>query len=139
MKRWLSHFPIRDTSSALHLLNTEPREEEEGSRGAASKEDDFTEHLFIAQAHNYLLIFTEFGKVYWRKAYEIPSGNKTAKGRAIQNLINIEQGDNVRAIINVKTLEDPEYTKRILLFFVLKKELLKRLPLKHMQGPAGGY
>ncbi len=77
-----------------------------GSRGVVTKEDDFTEHLFIAQAHNYLLIFTNQGKVYWKKVYEIPEGTKTSKGRAIQNLINIEPGDTVRAIINVKNLED---------------------------------
>src|SRR5690606_13129399 len=64
-----------------------------GSRGVATKQDDFTEHLFIAQAHNYLLIFTDLGKVYWKKVYEIPEGSKTSKGRAIQNLINIEPGD----------------------------------------------
>jgi DNA gyrase subunit A len=65
----------------------------------ASKEDDFTEHLFIAQAHNYLLIFTEQGQVYWKKAYEIPEGTKTSKGRAIQNLLNINRVIGLRLFL----------------------------------------
>ncbi|HAC26045.1 MAG TPA: DNA gyrase subunit A, partial [Cytophagales bacterium] len=72
-----------------------------GSKAVTTKEDDFTEHLFIAQAHNYLLIFTEFGQVYWKKVYEIPEGSKTSKGRAIQNLLNIQPGDTIRAVINL--------------------------------------
>ncbi|MCK5470603.1 MAG: DNA gyrase subunit A, partial [Cyclobacteriaceae bacterium] len=73
-----------------------------GSRGAGSKDDDFTDHLFVATAHNPLLIFTNSGKVYWKKVYEVPEGSKIAKGRALQNLISIEPGDSVRAVINVK-------------------------------------
>ncbi|MGI9544993.1 MAG: DNA gyrase subunit A, partial [Cyclobacteriaceae bacterium] len=70
-----------------------------GSRGAATKQDDFTEHLFTAFTHNYLLVFTELGKVFWKKVWAIPVGSKTAKGRAIQNLINIESNDTIRAVI----------------------------------------
>jgi DNA gyrase subunit A len=80
-----------------------------GSRGATTKQDDFTAHLFVASAHNYLLIFTEFGQVYWKKVYTIPEGSKTAKGRAIQNLINIAPGDHVKSIIKIKSLEDAAY------------------------------
>ena len=80
-----------------------------GSRAVKTKDDDFTEHLFIASAHNYLLIFTQFGKVYWKKVWEIPEGSKTSKGRAIQNLINIEMDDEVRSVINVNNLVDPDY------------------------------
>lgn len=80
-----------------------------GSRGASAKDGDFTEHLFIANTHNYLLIFTEMGRVYWLKVFEIPEASKTAKGRAIQNLINIPATDGVRAVINVKNLNDPDY------------------------------
>ena len=80
-----------------------------GSRAVRSKDDDFTEHLFVATAHNYLLIFTQLGKVFWKKVWEIPEGGKTSKGRAIQNLINIEPEDAVRTVINVKTLSDPDY------------------------------
>lgn len=97
-----------------------------GSRGAATKEDDFTEHLFIAQAHNYLLIFTDMGKVYWKKAYEIPEGNKTSKGRAVQNLINIEPGDAVRAVINVKNLTDEEYINNNFVILCTETGPLKR-------------
>ncbi len=80
-----------------------------GARGVAAKQDDFTAHLFVASAHDYLLIFTEFGKVYWKKVYTIPKGSKTTKGRAIQNLINIVPGDQARSVIKVKNLEDEAY------------------------------
>ncbi|MFT6867367.1 MAG: DNA gyrase subunit A, partial [Cyclobacteriaceae bacterium] len=80
-----------------------------GSRAVSTKNSDFTEHLFVATMHNYLLIFTEFGKVFWHKVWAIPEGSKTSKGRAIQNLINIEVEDKVRSVINVKTLDDPDY------------------------------
>ena len=78
-------------------------------RGAVTKEDDFTRHLFIAHAHNYLLIFTEQGQVHWKRVYEIPEGNKVSKGRAVQNLINIQPGDNIKAILKITNLEDEEY------------------------------
>jgi len=80
-----------------------------GSKGATSKTDDFVEHLFTATNHNYLLIFTQMGKVFWKKVWAIPEGGKATKGRAIQNLINIEPGDKVRAVINVKSLDDEDY------------------------------
>ena len=76
-----------------------------GARGVSSKDDDFTEHLFVAHTHNYLLIFTELGRVFWLKVYAIPEAGKSAKGRAIQNLIQITPDDSVRAVINVKSLE----------------------------------
>lgn len=109
-----------------------------GSRGAATKDDDFTEHLFIAQAHNYLLIFTDMGKVYWKKAYEIPEGNKISKGRAIQNLINIEPGDNVRAIINVKNLQDEEYTSNNFVILCTEKGIIKKTSLDAYSRPRQG-
>jgi DNA gyrase subunit A len=109
-----------------------------GSRGVSTKEDDFTEHLFIAQAHNYLLIFTDQGKVYWKKAYEIPEGNKTSKGRAIQNLINIEPGDNVRAIINVKNLQDEQYTSNNYVILCTEKGVIKKTSLEAYSRPRQG-
>lgn len=109
-----------------------------GSRGVSTKEDDFTEHLFIAQAHNYLLIFTDQGKVYWKKAYEIPEGNKVSKGRAIQNLINIEPGDNVRAIINVKDLADEEYTSNNFVILCTEKGIIKKTSLEAYSRPRQG-
>src|SRR5690606_41185163 len=77
--------------------------------GVRTKEEDFTEHIFSASMLNYLLFFTEFGKLYWLKVYEVPEGNKGAKGRPIQNIINIEPGDKIRSVINVKTLNDDDY------------------------------
>lgn len=109
-----------------------------GSRGVATKEDDFTEHLFIAHAHNFLLIFTESGKVYWKKAYEIPEGNKTSKGRAIQNLINIEPGDTVKAVINIRTLEDDEYLNNNFVILCTEKGTIKKTSLEAYSRPRQG-
>jgi len=109
-----------------------------GSKGVTTKEDDFTEHLFIAQAHNYLLIFTDQGQVYWKKAYEIPEGNKTSKGRAIQNLINIVPGDVVRAIINVKTLTDDDYINNTFVILCTEKGIIKKTSLEAYSRPRQG-
>ncbi len=106
-----------------------------GSKAAGSKEDDFTENLFIAQAHNYLLIFTEFGKVYWKKVYEIPEGNKTSKGRAIQNLLNIEPGDKVKAVLNVKDLTDEEYVNNNFVILCTEKGTIKKTSLESYSRP----
>jgi DNA gyrase subunit A len=109
-----------------------------GSRGVATKDDDFTEHLFIAQAHNYLLIFTDQGKVYWKKAYEIPEGVKTSKGRAIQNLINIEPGDAVRTIINVQNLTDENYINNNFVILCTEKGIIKKTSLEAYSRPRQG-
>jgi DNA gyrase subunit A len=106
-----------------------------GSKAAATKEDDFTEHLFVAQAHNYLLIFTAKGQVYWKKAYEIPEGAKTSKGRAIQNLLNIEAGDSVRAVINVKNLEDQEYINNTFVILCTEQGTIKKTSLEAYSRP----
>jgi DNA gyrase subunit A len=106
-----------------------------GSKGVSTKEDDFTEHLFIASAHNYLLIFTEFGQVYWKKVYEIPEGNKISKGRAIQNLINIQPGDNVRAVINLKSLEDETYINNNFVILCTEKGTIKKTSLEAYSRP----
>lgn len=106
-----------------------------GSRGVITKEDDFTEHLFIASAHNYLLIFTEFGKVFWKKVYALPEGTKTSKGRAIQNLINIESGDKVRAVINVKNLSDEEYINNNFVVMCTENGTIKKTTLEAYSRP----
>ncbi len=106
-----------------------------GSRAATSKDDDFTEHLFIASAHNYLLIFTEFGKVFWKKVWEIPEGSKTSKGRPIQNLIEIESDDKVRSVINVTTLEDPDYINNNYLVMGTRNGTIKKTSLEAYSRP----
>ncbi len=106
-----------------------------GSRGVATKDDDFTEHLFIATSHNYLLIFTEFGKVFWKKVYQIPEGGKVSKGRAIQNMINIEKEDSVRVIINVKTLTDADYINNNYLVMCTQRGIIKKTTLEAYSRP----
>ena len=106
-----------------------------GSRGVITKEDDFTEHLFIASAHNYLLIFTENGKVFWIKVWALPEGSKTSKGRAIQNLINIQPGDKVRAVINVKTLSDEDYINNNYLVMCTEGGTIKKTTLEAYSRP----
>ncbi|MBN8575888.1 MAG: DNA gyrase subunit A [Cytophagales bacterium] len=106
-----------------------------GSKAAGTKEDDFTEHLFIAQAHNYLLIFTEQGQVYWKKAYEIPEGTKTSKGRAIQNLLNIQPGDRVKAILNVKDLVEENYLNNTYVILCTEKGTIKKTSLEAYSRP----
>lgn len=106
-----------------------------GSRAATSKDDDFTEHLFIASAHNYLLIFTEFGKVFWKKVWELPEGSKASKGRPIQNVINIESEDKVRSVINVRTLEDPDYINNNFLVMCTKRGVIKKTSLEAYSRP----
>jgi DNA gyrase subunit A len=81
-----------------------------GSKGSTTREEDFVEYLFSATNHNYLIFFTEQGKCFWKRVFEIPEGAKTTKGRAIQNLINIPADDKIKAFINVKDLP----TKNIL-------------------------
>ena len=106
-----------------------------GSKGVTTKQDDFTEHLFVAQAHNYLLIFTAFGKVYWKKVYEIPEGSKTSKGRAIQNLLNIEAGDTVRAVLKIKDLTDEEYIHSNYVILCTQKGTIKKTSLSAYSRP----
>lgn len=106
-----------------------------GSKGAVTKTHDFTEHLFVASTHNYLLIFTEFGKVFWKKVWEIPEGSKISKGRAIQNLINIESDDNIRAVINVKTLSDDDYINNNFIIMCTRNGTIKKTSLEAYSRP----
>jgi len=106
-----------------------------GSKGVVSKDDDFTEHLFVATAHNYLLIFTESGKVFWLKVYQIPEGGKVSKGRALQNLIQIEPNDKVRAVINVKSLNDQDYINNNFLVMCTEQGTIKKTTLEAYSRP----
>lgn len=106
-----------------------------GSRGVATRDNDFAEHLFVASNHNYLLIFTESGKVFWLKVYNIPEGSKTSQGRAIQNLINIESQDKVRAVINVENLLDPDYVNNHFLMMCTEKGTIKKTTLEAYSRP----
>ncbi|MBK6978759.1 MAG: DNA gyrase subunit A [Cytophagaceae bacterium] len=101
-----------------------------GSRGVKTKDEDFTEHLFMATNHNYLLFFTEKGKLFWLRVFEVPEGNKLSKGRAIQNLINIESDDKIKAVLNVKTLSDPDYIKNNYIVMCSKKGTVKKTLLE---------
>ena len=106
-----------------------------GSRGGATREEDFIEHLYIATMHNNMLFFTRNGKCYWLKVYNIPEGSRTSKGRAMQNLINIEPDDSVRAFINVKNLNDPEYINNNFIVLCTKKGIIKKTSLEAYSRP----
>ncbi|GIV43046.1 MAG: hypothetical protein KatS3mg035_0169 [Bacteroidia bacterium] len=97
-----------------------------GAKGTTTKEEDFVEHLFIASTHNYLLFFTEKGKCFWLKAFEIPEGSKSSKGRSIRNLIQIDNDDKIKAFINVANLEDKEFIENHFIVMVTKMEPLKK-------------
>ncbi len=106
-----------------------------GSRGVSTKMDDWTEYLFTASTHNYILIFTDHGKLFWLKTYAIPEGAKTAKGRPIQNLINIETDDKIRSIIQVGNLDDEDYINNNFLVMVTKKGIIKKTTLEQYSRP----
>jgi DNA gyrase subunit A len=106
-----------------------------GSKGSTTRDKDFLEHLFVATNHNYLLIFTEKGRCFWMRVFEIPEGNKTSKGRAIQNLMNIEQDDKVKAYINITDLKDIEYVKNNFIIMCTKKGIIKKTSLEAYSRP----
>ena len=106
-----------------------------GSRGSATRDEDFVEHLFVANTHGFLLFFTEQGRCFWLRAYEIPEGNKTSKGRAIQNLVNLPPSDKVRAFINVKNLSEEEYLKDHYIVMCTKKGIIKKTVLEAYSRP----
>jgi DNA gyrase subunit A len=117
---------------------TEYRRQSRGGRGARGtdiREEDFLEHLYIATAHNYMLFFTEKGKVFWLRVYEIPEGGKTSKGRAIQNMLNIESDDKVRAIINLKDIKNEEYVNSNFIILCTKKGTIKKTSLEAYSRP----
>ena len=106
-----------------------------GSRATSTRDEDFLEHLFVATTHNYLLIFTEKGKCFWMRVFEIPEGQKNSKGRPIQNLINIEPGDKVKAYINVKDLTDVQYVENNYIIMVTRKGVIKKTTLEAYSRP----
>ena len=106
-----------------------------GSRGSATRDEDFVEHLYIATNHNYLLFFTEKGKCFWLRVFEVPEGNKTSKGRAIQNLLNIESEDKVKAVINVNNLSDEEYINNNYIILCSEKGVIKKTSLEAYSRP----
>lgn len=106
-----------------------------GSRGSDARETDFIEHLYTATNHNYLLFFTKKGRCYWLRVFEIPEGSKTSKGRAIQNLINIEADDKVKAVINVTNLTDQEYINNNYIILCTEKGTIKKTTLKAYSRP----
>jgi DNA gyrase subunit A len=106
-----------------------------GSKGSKTRDKDFLQDLFVSTNHNYLLIFTEKGKCFWMRIFEIPEGNKTSKGRAIQNLINIEQDDKIRAYINVTDLKDEDYINNNYIMMCTKKGVVKKTSLEAYSRP----
>ncbi|MGQ7869945.1 DNA gyrase subunit A [Sunxiuqinia sp. sy24] len=106
-----------------------------GSKGGATRDEDFLEHMFIATMHNTLLLFTEKGKCFWLKVYQIPEGTKTSKGRAIQNLLNIEPDDQVLAYNKVKKLDDEEYINNNYIILCTKKGVIKKTSLEAYSRP----
>ncbi len=106
-----------------------------GSKGSATRDTDFIEHIFTATNHNYLLFFTEQGKCYWLRAFEIPEEGKNSKGRAIQNLINVDKDNKVMAYINVKNLEDREYIDNNYIILCTKNGIIKKTSLEAYSRP----
>ena len=106
-----------------------------GSKGSATRDEDFVEYIFSATNHNWLLIFTEKGRCFWMRIFEIPEGSKTSKGRAIQNLINIEQDDAVRAYIPVNDLKDEDYVNSTNVILCTKEGLIKKTTLEAYSRP----
>jgi DNA gyrase subunit A len=106
-----------------------------GQKSAGTRDQDFLEHMFVATNHQYMMFFTQKGKCFWMRVYEIPEGSKTAKGRAIQNLINIESDDKVKAFICTQDLKDQDYIKSYNLIMVTKKGQVKKTSLEKYSKP----
>ena len=106
-----------------------------GSKGSTTREKDFLEHLFVATNHNYLLIFTEKGRCFWMRVFEIPEGTKIAKGRAIQNLINIPQDDKVKAYVKVQDITDTDYINNNFIVMCTKSGVIKKTSLEAYSRP----
>ena len=106
-----------------------------GQKASTTRNEDFLEHLFVGTNHQYMLFFTQKGKCFWMRVYEIPEGSKTAKGRAIQNLINIEQDDKVKAFINTQDLKDEEYINSHYVIMATKKGQVKKTLLEQYSRP----
>ncbi|MFC7523278.1 DNA gyrase subunit A [Parapedobacter sp. GCM10030251] len=106
-----------------------------GSLGSNTREEDFTEHIIIASAHNYMLFFTEAGRCFWLRAFEIPEGTRTSRGRAIQNIINIPKEEKIKAYIKVKNLKDTEYLENNFIIMCTKRGTIKKTSLEAYSRP----
>jgi DNA gyrase subunit A len=117
---------------------SEYRQQKRGGRGAIgskTREEDYVEHLFIASTHDTMLFFTEKGRCFWLRVYEIPEGEKTSKGRAVQNLIQIPQDDKVKAIIEVRKLDDKDYVSNHYIVLCTKRGIIKKTCLEEFSRP----
>ena len=129
----ISHLGyIKRTSAADYR---QQRRGGRGAKGSSTRQEDYIEHLFVASTHHTLLFFTEKGKCFWLKVYEIPEGDKTSKGRAIQNMVQIPADDKVRAIIDVKNFDDEEYVKKHYIILCTKKGIIKKTDLEDFSRP----
>ncbi|TXT30488.1 MAG: DNA gyrase subunit A [Chitinophagaceae bacterium] len=129
----ISHLGYIKRTSA-----TEYRQQKRGGRGAVgskTREEDFVEHLFVASTHDTILFFTEKGRCFWMRVYEIPEGEKQSKGRAIQNLIQIPGDDKVKAIINVKNMNDKDFVQNHYIVLCTKKGIIKKTTLEDFSRP----
>ncbi len=129
----ISHLGYIKRTSA-----TEYRQQRRGGRGAkgsSTRQEDYIEHLFVASTHHTLMFFTEKGRCYWLKVYQIPEGDKTSKGRALQNMIQIPADDKVRAIIDVKNFDDEEYIKNHYIVLCTKHGIINKSRLKDFSRP----
>ena len=106
-----------------------------GAKGSATRDEDFIEHIYVASMHNTMMFFTEKGRCYWLKVYEIPEGTRASKGRAIQNVIQIEPDDKVRAYINCKRLNDPDYVENNYIIMCTKEGIIKKTKLEAYSRP----
>ena len=106
-----------------------------GMKGSATRDEDFIEHIYVANMHSTMLLFTQNGKCYWLKVYEIPEGSRASKGRAIQNVINIEPDDKIKAYLNVKNLKDEEYINNNYIVLGTKQGIIKKTSLEAYSRP----
>ena len=106
-----------------------------GSIGSTTREEDFTEHIITASAHNYMLLFTESGRCFWLRAFEVPEGSRTSRGRALQNIINIPKDEKIKAYILVKNLKDQEYLENNFIIMCTKKGTIKKTSLEAYSRP----
>ncbi len=126
---------IKRTSSSEYRIQSRGGR---GARGSQTRDADFIEHMFVANSHNYLLLFTEQGKCYWIRVYEIPEANKTSSGRVIQNLMEIPKDDKVKAYVIIKDLKDEEFVEHHYIFFSTKRGLVKKTPVQAFSRPRAG-
>lgn len=129
----ISHLGyIKRTSANLYR---QQRRGGRGARGSSTRQEDYIEHLFVASTHHTLLFFTEKGRCYWLKVYQIPEGDKTSKGRAIQNMVQIPPDDKVRAIIDIKNFEDKEFVQSHYIVLCTRKGIIKKTDLEDFSRP----